>query len=233
VRVHVRAFCEAAVAAFEPDDPIVEFGSFQTAGQTDLANLRPLFPGARYIGCGARPGRGVDRVEDMAACTLPTGCAGTVVCLDTLEHVFRIHDACGEIYRILRPGGLAILAVPMRFPIHDQPSDYWRLTPECLSRLLKPFALRVIGSQGTEAFPHTVFGAAVKAPAPAEARERAQRLIDEYERWLKTTAAARPVAERVRHVLKASYRSTGERRELTHEAVARFTITPATGAREV
>ena len=224
MRVHVRAFCQAAVAAFEPADPIVEFGSFQTAGQEDLANLRPLFPGSRYLGCDARPGPGVDRVEDVAACTLATGSAGTVVCLDTLEHVFRIHDACAEIHRILQPGGLAVLAVPMRFPIHEHPSDYWRLTPECLTRLLTPFALRVIGWQGTETWPHTVFGAAIKAPAPAGSRERAERLIDGYERWLYAAAGALPMSQRIRRAVKTSYRSKGERREIAHEYVSRFTI---------
>ena len=231
MRDHVRAFCAAAVSAFAPAGPVIEFGAFQVDGQRELADLRPLFPGAPYIGCDARPGPGVDRIEDIAATTFGDEAAGTIVCLDTLEHVFPVAEAFTEMHRLLRPGGLLIAATVMRFPIHDYPEDYWRFTPRCLDRLAAAFPFRVIGSQGVATFPHTVFAAALKAPAPADARLRADRLVADHMRWLETRRAALPAATRLRRLLRASYRSKGERREIADEYTSRFEMHDETSTR--
>ena len=52
-----------------------------------------------------RPGPGVDRVEDVSAISLPDGSAGTVLCIETFEHVFEVRRAFDEVFRILKPGG--------------------------------------------------------------------------------------------------------------------------------
>lgn len=224
MREHVRAFCEAVVGTFDPAGPIVEFGSFQVPGQQALADLRPLFPRAQYIGCDARPGPGVDRIEDVAATTFSSDFAGTIVCLDTLEHVFRVHDAFGEMHRVLAPGGVLIVATTMRFPIHEYPDDYWRLTPHCLDALVSAFPFRVVGSQGQATFPHTVFAVALKTPVPRDAATRADRFVNEYTQWLERARRQLPLATKVKRLFKASYRSKGERRELADEYTARFEI---------
>jgi SAM-dependent methyltransferase len=228
VRAHVRAFCEEAAAAFGPFDPVVEFGSYRVSGQESLADLRPIFPGAQYIGCDARPGPGVDRIEDVAATTLESGSAGAVVCLDTLEHVFRVHDAFTEMHRVLEAGGVLIAATPMRFPIHAHPSDYWRMTPECVSRLAAPFAFRLIGSQGTAGFPHTVFVVAVKAPAADDVACRAARLVAAFTERQAAARVSVPMRVKLVRAVKASYRSKGERRELAEEFTVRFEIVDET-----
>lgn len=224
MRVHVRAFCAAAVDAFTPADPVFEFGALRVDERSSSANLRPLFPGAHYVGCDLRPGPGVDRVEDVSATTFESESAGTVVCLDTLEHVFRVHSAFDEMFRILRPAGLLIVATPLRFPIHEHPDDYWRITPHCLARLTSSFGFRVIGSQGTDTFPHTVYAVAIKDPIPANASTRATRFIEDYSKWLENTQAELPITHKLKRLLKRVYRSKGERRELQHEHTVRFAI---------
>ena len=46
--------------------PVFEFGSYQVEGQVDYADLRGLFPARRTSSCDMRPGKGVDRVEDVS-----------------------------------------------------------------------------------------------------------------------------------------------------------------------
>src|SRR5208337_314921 len=52
--------------------------------------------GQVYVGCDMRPGPGVDRVEDVSASNLPDGSAGTVLCIETFEHVFEVRRAFDE-----------------------------------------------------------------------------------------------------------------------------------------
>jgi SAM-dependent methyltransferase len=119
-------------------DPVFEFGSLQVPGQVGWADLRPEFAGRPFTGCDMRPGPGVDRVEDLEALSLADGSAGTVVCIDTLEHVRRPRLAAAEMTRVLAPGGLLVVATCFRFPVHRHPADYWRFTPDGLRELFRP-----------------------------------------------------------------------------------------------
>ncbi len=95
-----------------------------------------------------RPGPGVDRVEDVTAISLPDGSAGTVLCIETFEHVFEVRRGFDEVFRLLEPGGVFVITSPLNFRIHAYPDDYWRMTPNCLQRLLSPFDARMSGYQG-------------------------------------------------------------------------------------
>lgn len=212
MRANVRAFVAEAVAAFEPAGPVYEFGSFQVPGQEAESDLRPLFAGRRYTGCDLRPGPGVDRVEDLAALTLPDAAAGTVLCVETLEHTFEIRRAVDELLRVLRPGGMLLVTTPLDFRIHNYPADYWRLTPACLARLFEPLAAWLVGWQGLESFPHTVFGLGFKAPAPVDFLARQARLEAGFQRWLRQAAARVPWRRRLKQQLTAPLRGKGERR---------------------
>jgi SAM-dependent methyltransferase len=141
-------------------EPIYEFGSFQVRGQEGIADLRPLFTGKKYIGADLRQGRGVDVICNMEDTKLGGGAAGTVLCLDTLEHVRNPIKAIQEMFRILNPQGFVVVSSCMNFPIHEHPGDYWRFTPAGLDLLLFPFAHKMIGYLGQKNNPHTVVGIA-------------------------------------------------------------------------
>ncbi len=163
MRDHNKAFCRLVAENFDCPAPVYEFGSFQVEGQEGYANLRAMFPGKTYVGCDMRPGPGVDRVEDVSAINLPDGSAGTVLCIETFEHVFEVRRAFDEVFRVLKPGGIFVITTPLNFRIHGYPDDYWRLTPSCLRRLMSPYAVRVAGTQGHPSFPHSVMAMGVKA----------------------------------------------------------------------
>ncbi len=139
-------------------EPIYEFGALQVEGQEGYADLRLLFPGKQYVGADIRPGPGVDVLLDLHAIDLPDATVGTVLCLDTLEHVEYPRRAVAEMHRILHPGGFLLLSSVLDFPIHDHPHDYWRFTPDGLRSLLQPFADQVVVAVGPADFPHTVAG---------------------------------------------------------------------------
>ncbi len=138
-------------------EPVVEIGSFQVPGQEHYANLRPYFEGKQYIGCDMRKGMGVDRIENIEKLSFKDNSVGTLLCLETYEHVWDIFKATSEVMRVLKPGGLLVLSTVFNHPIHDHPSDYWRFTPESLNQLYKALNPRLVGWEGEPENPHTVF----------------------------------------------------------------------------
>jgi SAM-dependent methyltransferase len=62
-----------------------------------------------------------------------------VLCCEVLEHVADPFTCCSEIYRILKPGGLFVFSVPFIFPIHADPYDFGRFTPERIRLMCKDF----------------------------------------------------------------------------------------------
>lgn len=224
MRDDTRQFVAIAARAFRLTGPVYEFGSYLVDGQGDRGDLRPLFPGMQYVGCDMRAGPGVDRVEDLAQLSLPDGAANSIVCVDTLEHVFEIRRAIDEMLRVLAPGGLIVIAAPFDFYIHNHPGDYWRLTPSCLDRLLSPLAGVVVGSQGPETDPHTVFAVGAKAPLDPHFAAGYEALSSEMHNYLQVTARAVPWPRKLKQQLRRWSQSRGERRRVEEYYASRFAV---------
>jgi SAM-dependent methyltransferase len=166
MRQSIKDFVSIVSRTLPIDEPIYEFGSLQVSGQEGLADLRPLFPGKKFVGTDMRCGIGVDQILDLHKIDLPAEYVGTAICMDTIEHVEYPHKALEEIYRVLKPNGIAIISSCMDFAIHDYPYDYWRFTPEAFRSLLKPFADLFVGYVGRDNFPHTIVGIGFKGNVP-------------------------------------------------------------------
>ena len=224
MRDHNKAFCRLVAETFDCPGPVFEFGSYQVEGQVDYADLRALFPGKEYVGCDIRLGPGVDRVEDVSAISLADGTAGTVLCIETFEHVFEVRRAFDEVYRILAPGGLFVITSPLNFRIHGYPDDYWRMTPNCLRRMMSSYAARLTGYQGYPSFPHSIMALGVKAPAPADFDGKTEMLVGAYRGWLRRAESDLPLAQKVRRGFAQVYRSKGERKQIAAYYTADFTL---------
>jgi SAM-dependent methyltransferase len=59
----------------------------------------------------------------------------TILCNAVLEHVEKVDEVVGELARVLRPGGHAVIAVPFLQPYHECPRDFRRYTKEGLAAL--------------------------------------------------------------------------------------------------
>ncbi len=61
---------------------------------------------------------------DLRKCPLPDACVDGVTCLNVLEHIDDHGAALAEIHRILKPGGLAHVEVPMGPALYDIYDEY-------------------------------------------------------------------------------------------------------------
>lgn len=146
--------------------PVYEFGAMQVRPEDTDADLRSLFAGQTFVGADFRDGPGVDRVLDLHDIDLPDGSVGMLISLDTLELVEYPRRAVEGIFRVLKPGGIAIIRSVMNFPIHGYPNDYWRFTPAGFRSLLGSFLHQFVGSCGSDPqFPQSVVGIGFKGNA--------------------------------------------------------------------
>ena len=175
MRHSVLDFCRDLAETMPLSEPLVELGSRPAEGQEELANLRPIFNAKEHIGCDIQEGLNVDRVEDIHRLTFADDSVGTVIAMDTLEHVADPLRAVREMHRVLKPGGWCAISSVMFFPIHAHPWDYWRFTPEGFAQLLEPFETSLVFAEGHELLPEGVFGVGVKGPFEGLTLERFPR----------------------------------------------------------
>lgn len=181
----LHGMVRAVTETFDLPNPVLEIGSYQVAGQEDLIDVRRFFPGRDYVGVDVRPGPGVECVANVEALPQPDASAGTVLALNTFEHVPHFWRGFEEVYRVLRPDGVLLLSVPFYFHIHSYPSDYWRFTPQALELLLRDYPSKVIGWHGPARRPANVWALAFREQRPAitpEQIERYRALMDRYAR---------------------------------------------------
>jgi SAM-dependent methyltransferase len=162
----INGVARALAETFDLPAPVLEIGSFLVPGQEAIADLRGLFPGKSYTGLDIRPGPGVDLVADAEALPQADASVGTVLCLNTLEHVPRFWRVFDEIGRVLRPDGALLVSCPFYFHIHRFPKDYWRFTPEALELLLEDYPSKLLGWHGPPKRPSSVWALAFRADRP-------------------------------------------------------------------
>ncbi len=147
-------------AAIHP--PVYDLGTNGRFAK-EVGLVRSLIDEQSYFAGGYRPDMRVhepcdfdcdiQRLNGIADAT-----AGSVICLSVLEHVLYPEQAVREIYRILRPGGIAVVSVPFFVSYHGKSGcdinpvyerkmgsvsdsshqgygDYWRFTHEGLAQL--------------------------------------------------------------------------------------------------
>jgi ubiquinone/menaquinone biosynthesis C-methylase UbiE len=85
-----------------------------------------------------------------------------LICSNVLEHVYDYGAAVERIHRALKPGGRAVISVPVLFPYHDEPEDFWRFTEYGIRRVLDRFSAVDVKHRGHRRLPFTLFVVATK-----------------------------------------------------------------------
>jgi SAM-dependent methyltransferase len=181
----LRGVARSIAESFVLPEPILEVGALQVDDNAALVNLRSFFGGRKYIGVDIRAGPGVDCLASVEALPQASGSIGTVVAFSAFEHVEHFWIGFEEVYRVLRPDGVFVVACPFYFHQHAYPSDYWRFTPQALEMLLVKYPTRILGWHGPPRREANVWAAAFReqavTPTPQQF-ENYRRLLGQYAR---------------------------------------------------
>ncbi len=119
------------------------------------------------LGCGVKPYESIfsfadkfvgfdveknDRVDDIGLnWNLPykDNEFDALITTQVLEHTAKLKETIQEIRRVVKKDGLIFVSVPMTFPIHGAPYDYYRFTQYGLKEIFKDFdIIKIIPSSG-------------------------------------------------------------------------------------
>lgn len=122
-------FLALAAASLPPAPQVLDFGSPwygdpDGGWRTHLRSmLKVLTPGLVHT-LATYP------EYDIEQLALPASSVDILVADQVLEHVQRPWRAATEIARVVRTGGVAVVATPGLYPIHRSPLDCWRIMPD-------------------------------------------------------------------------------------------------------
>ncbi len=177
-------FIECVVETFPIRSPLFEFG-YNPDGPGAESDL-----GIRCAGekTGAHPGVvqsvTVEQLDDLTRLPYADGSVPTVVCCGAMEHVFEPRRAAEEMIRILKPGGILVMAALGCGAKNRPAGPCWHFTPNSMQRLLSDLDATLIGWQGSEMGPHTVFGIGSKGPVTGHFVSGASLFVDQFQQYL-------------------------------------------------
>jgi SAM-dependent methyltransferase len=133
-RRSILEFVVAFANELEPGARVLDAG----AGD---APYRELFDRCEYVttdwsGSVHAGAKSADIVASLDRLPVAEGSFDAVLCTQVLEHVDDPLGALVELRRVLRPGGRLGLTVPLVWPLHEEPFDFFRYTPYSLESLL-------------------------------------------------------------------------------------------------
>lgn len=99
-----------------------------------------------YIGLDQEPGENVDLIvkNPYRWDEVPTSSFDVLISGQSLEHIEFPWKTFEEMYRILKPSGLACIIAPSSGPEHKYPFDCWRFYPDGMRALCKHSGFKCI-----------------------------------------------------------------------------------------
>jgi SAM-dependent methyltransferase len=122
-------FLEHQLARLDQQACLLDVG----AGRGDFD---ALLSGRQVVSLDIYPYPEVDIVCDLTLTNpFKPGCFDAILLMNVLEHVYDIQGFTASLSRLLKPGGLLIVAIPFMVKMHQVPVDFVRLTEFSLRRL--------------------------------------------------------------------------------------------------
>lgn len=114
------------------------------------SRYRHLFGCDEYVRMDVVEGKNVDIVGTIESLPCDNASFDAIVCTQVLGDIFELSSAFSEMYRVLKPGGVALVSESLFDPLHDEPNDFWRFTPFSLQRLAEEvgFSIDALDSIG-------------------------------------------------------------------------------------
>ena len=86
------------------------------------------FNTTEYLRLDTSAGPDIDIVGSIYHIPLEENSIDSIVCTQVFEHLAHPTEGMQELYRVLRPGGHAVITVPQMNELHEEPHDYFRYT---------------------------------------------------------------------------------------------------------
>lgn len=111
-------------------------GEVLDLGGTKDASYHALFAGSKkFTTANIAGNRDIDcNLEEKFPMSDAT--YDTAILINLLEHIYHAESAVKETFRVLKPEGMVVIAVPFLIQVHPCPRDHWRFTGETLRMLL-------------------------------------------------------------------------------------------------
>lgn len=207
-----RAIDNLVRHGFKPDATILEVG---VSGGHLLADLRRRFPQATVVGSDYTLGTLKALAQkapplplirlDLTQSPLPDGAVDAIVLLNVLEHIEQDEAAIRHIYRMLKPGGLAVIEVPAGPHLYDdydrELMHFRRYSAEELARKAKAAGFEVVEESYIGALVYPAFWASKKL-----ARRRAKAASSGSPSAVASTEDA---SSRVRSAIRSTAKANG------------------------
>lgn len=188
-------FVRCVKQTFELQGPVHEYGmATAPAPFADSANQLP--DAEDSTGVQERSNR-TESLDDLAHLPFAGGSAGTVACLNVVQHTAAPGAVVAEMIRLLAPGGVLLLCSCTG----ERPTDaelLWRPAPHAFQTLLAALEATLIGWQGPEGEPHSIYAIGAKAPVAPGFLASANRFLKTFQESLDHQRQSVPWLERVR-----------------------------------
>ena len=86
----------------------------------------------------------VDGYFDGLSIPYEEGAFDAVLCTEVLEHCVDAVRIVGEVRRVLKPGGHAVITVPFMWGEHEMPYDFRRYSINGITQVLQSVGLKIV-----------------------------------------------------------------------------------------